>query len=134
VGTASGKVNVTWSKVLAANNGGETITSYTVSGKKNGDDNEEHKKGCTVTASADKDTSGYSCQLSGLPSKGQMVIYLYANNKNGSSTPDSMTVYVAGKTQSLTYSSISTKSVNDADFPVVASISSGQKLSLSHWC
>ena len=130
VGAASGKINVIWNKVLPVNNGGETITSYTASANKNGDDNESNKRGCTVTVTSEKDLSGYSCQISGLPSKGQMTIYLYANNKNGSSDPDSITVYAAGKTQHLTYSSIPDKKVNDADFPVVASIDSGQQISI----
>ena len=129
-GIATGKLNISWRALPTESNGGEVITSYTVSGKKKSDDNEDNKKGCTVTATSALDTSGYTCQLTGLPSKGQMTVYLYASNKNGLSDPDSMTVYITGKTQHLTVNSISTKSVNDADFPVIASIDSGQKISM----
>ena len=136
--TGDGSVSVSWQ--APASNGGGQITSDIASTNKNGGEDSEGNRSCSIaraTASdaGDWDDAGYTftCKIEGMPKKGTFKVYLVAVNAVGSSTKSSGTeVTIAGKTQTLTIPDAAkttiNKKVGDADFSIGATVTSGLKV------
>ena len=139
-GSSSGDGNVTVSWQAPASNGGGQITSYIASSNKNGGEDNEGNRSCSIARAsasdaANWDDAGYTftCKIAGMPKKGSFKVYLVAVNAVGTSAKSSGTdVTIEGKAQTLTLPlaarSTINKKVGDADFSIGATVDSGLKV------
>jgi len=139
--TTKGKVIVTWNRPVAVGsyplNGGSEITSYVVTNDKPGreSDDDEHgdgnRRSCSLKTSGSGSLEGagsFTCTIEGTPTKGSFVLAVKAINAVGASILETKTVTILGKTQTLNFPVIDTKTVGDVDFGTGATLDSGLKL------